>query len=213
MSVACRKLVPAHSPQITAEDCEPTFFGEGHLAKDTEGFYRTRTHRAHQLFGTDDHLSCCPAGPGLGSLDPGWAQRSGTAGRSQAGEVRPLPALHQSRAVPGPRRPGQRRHQAATRLPPEPAARGILVPAPRRPELGCARPGALRKAAGHVAPRWRGAGRVRGERPGGGGAGGDAGAPVDGAEHVRLGAGGHPGVCGRVLARRCAPFASRFLSD
>ena len=49
MSVACRKLVPAHSPQITAEDCEPTFFGEGHLAKDTEGFYRTRTHRAHQL--------------------------------------------------------------------------------------------------------------------------------------------------------------------
>ena len=59
---------------------------------------------------TDDHLSCCPAGPGLGSLDPGWAQRSGTAGRSQAGEVRPLPALHQSRAVPGPRRPGQRRH-------------------------------------------------------------------------------------------------------
>ena len=54
MSVACRKLVPAHSPQITAEDCEPTFFGEGHLAKDTEGFYRTRTHRAHQLFGTDE---------------------------------------------------------------------------------------------------------------------------------------------------------------
>ena len=29
MSAACRRLVPAHSPQITAEDCEPTFRGAG----------------------------------------------------------------------------------------------------------------------------------------------------------------------------------------
>ena len=29
MSAACRRLVPAHSPQITAEDCEPTFCGAG----------------------------------------------------------------------------------------------------------------------------------------------------------------------------------------
>ena len=28
MSVACRRLVPPHSPQITNDDCEPTFFGE-----------------------------------------------------------------------------------------------------------------------------------------------------------------------------------------
>ena len=27
---------------------------QGELGKDTEGFYRTRTHRAHQLFGTDE---------------------------------------------------------------------------------------------------------------------------------------------------------------
>ena len=32
----------------------PPILREGHLAKDTEGFYRTRTHRAHQLFGTDE---------------------------------------------------------------------------------------------------------------------------------------------------------------
>jgi xylitol oxidase len=54
MAVACRKLVPAYSPQITADDCEPSFRGEGNLAMGSEGFYRTRTHRAHQLFGTDE---------------------------------------------------------------------------------------------------------------------------------------------------------------
>jgi hypothetical protein len=54
MSVACRKLVPAHSEPVDTSTLEPTFFGKGELGKDAEGFYRTRTHRAHQLFGTDE---------------------------------------------------------------------------------------------------------------------------------------------------------------